>query len=246
MICSICGKIIDGKYIRDYWNNVYHAEHVKESPECFYCGRLLAKKITGGGKKYPDGRVICAHCLKHAITGEKQAFPLLKEARSRLMKHGIVLKGEFAQVYLLDRKHLAKVSGRREAQSEEAGFTKLRKKIVNGKLASFSMEIYILKGLPKVYFIATAAHELMHIWQHLYAVPENDRALREGSCNYAAYLVLAELAREPSFTDAANYVIKTIFETKDKIYGKGFIRVYEMVKKRGVEGWLQYLRRNKK
>jgi hypothetical protein len=188
--------------------------------------------------------------MKSAVDDPAATGPILKDVRSRLERYGITVKGNFAETHLLDRGGLAKISGRRAARSEEAGFTKLEKKTVNGRLASFSMQIFILKGLPETHFIATAAHELMHVWQHLFAVPNNDPALREGSCNYAAYLILRELSggsgRKPGRTDEANYIIESFFSTRDRVYGKGFLKVYQLVKDRGIRGWLDYLRNNKR
>ena len=256
--CGHCGKPITGKYVKDYWGNAYHAGHLREALRCFYCGRLISKGLTGGGKTYPDGRVICTLCLKSAVDNTAAAVPILKDIRSRLERYGIIVKGTFAETHLLNRGGLAKISGRRAARSEEAGFTKLEKKTVNGRLASFSMQIFILKGLPETHYIATAAHELMHVWQHLYAVPENDPALREGSCNYAAYLILRELAggsgragnaeavRKFGTADEAGYIIESFFSTRDRVYGKGFLKVYQLVKDRGIKGWLEYLRNNKR
>lgn len=256
--CGHCGKPITGKYVKDYWGNAYHAGHLREALRCFYCGRLISKGLTGGGKTYRDGRVICALCLKSAVDNTAAAVPILKDVRSRLERHGITVKGTFAETHLLNRGGLAKISGRRAARTEEAGFTKLEKKTVNGRLASFSMQVFILKGLPETHYIATAAHELMHVWQHLYAVPENDPALREGSCNYASYLVLRELAggsgragnagavRKFGTADEAGYITETFFSTRDRVYGKGFLKVYQLVKDRGIKGWLEYLRNNKR
>jgi uncharacterized Zn finger protein (UPF0148 family) len=241
MRCAICGKVIRGKYLQDYWGNIYHAQHAKELPACFYCTRLICEKLTGGGKKYSDGRVICGICLKTAVEEDEEARSLIADVRKRLERYGIKVQGEVSKTYLLDRNKLNKVSGRSGSDSEEAGFTKLEKKTANGKLLSFNIQIFILEGLPETHFIATAAHELMHVWQHLYAVPENDKQLREGSCNFAAYLVLKDL-----HTAEANYIIKTYFENKDRVYGKGFVKVYNLVKKRGIKGWLFYLRENKK
>lgn len=189
--------------------------------------------------------------------------------RRRLERLGIKVGGKIANIYLLDRYKLdaqksgatgpgrgggrRRIGGRKKNGgsglqglfgkkqiSEQSGFTKLQKKVVNGKLSSFTMDIFILEGLPKTHFIATAAHELMHVWQHLFAVPENDLALREGSCNYAAYLVLRELK-----TPMAEYIINSYFENKDKIYGRGFLSVVSLVKRAGLKGWLDYLRNKK-
>ena len=244
--CAICGKAISGKYVRDYWGNIYHAEHSRELVSCFYCSRLISKQLTGGGKKYSDGRAICALCLKSAVTDAEEAKALVGQARGNLQKHGITVQGKLARVMLLERSRLRKVSGRRRKQSEEAGYTRLEKKVLNGRLISFSMQIYILRGLPRLHFIATAAHELMHVWQHLYAVPENDRGLREGSCNYAAYLVLQEYARNPEYTGQANYINRTYLENSDPVYGKGFQKIYRLAQNRGSAGWLEYLKKNKR
>ena len=123
---------------------------------CFYCSRLISRQLT-------DGRAICALCLKSAITDAEEAKALVEQARGHLQNHGITVGGKLAKVMLLERSSLQKSSRRRRKQSEEAGYTRLEKKTVNGRLLSFSMQIFILQGLPELHFIATAAHELMHV-----------------------------------------------------------------------------------
>jgi hypothetical protein len=244
--CDVCGKIIQGKYRRDYWGNRYHADHVKKHPQCFYCSRLISRELTGGGKQYPDGRKICALCLENAVSSPDQADRLVHRVREELGEHGIELPDKLSKVTLVDRRGLVRAGGKTKRRSEEQGNARLEKQTVNGRLTSFSIDVTILSGLPEIHFIATAAHELMHVWQYLYAVPENDLALREGACNYAAFLLLSDRAASGRDGDTAEYVIKTMFENKDKIYGKGFHKVYGFAKRNGTRGLLEYLKKSKR
>jgi hypothetical protein len=97
--------------------------------------------------------------------------------------------------------------------------------------------IYILTGLPRLHFISAAAHELMHVWLFLNTRQKTEEQLVEGSCNYAAILVLRQYDDE-----MAGYVVKQMDDEPDVIYGEGFRRVKKMADNRGVEYWLQHLR----
>ena len=244
--CDICGKIIRGKYRRDYWGNRYHMDHARNHSQCFYCSRLISERITGGGARYPDGRKICAMCLESAVSAPEAAKLLVGRVREELDGHGITIPGKLAKVTLADRRGLVRAGGKAKQGSEEQGNARLEKQSVNGRLTSFSIEVTILSGLPEIHFIATAAHELMHVWQYLYAVPENALPLREGACNYAAYLLLSGRAASGRDRDMAEYIIKTMFENRDKIYGKGFQKVYAFAKRKGTKGLLEHLKKSKR
>ena len=146
--------------------------------------------------------------------------------------YGIII-GEYTPgIYLIDRYKLAGKAG----SAEQTGFTHMNVKTVNGKIKLFKLDIYIHMGLPELTFVMTAAHELMHVWLKLNAPLAGNKAIIEGSCNYAAYLILKE-----TNTKISNYLINGMMELKDKFYGKGFRKVMQYVHSRGVKGWLSAL-----
>ena len=103
------------------------------------------------------------------------------------------------------------------------------------------MQIYILQGLPEMSFISTCAHELMHLWFYSHNLTDIKPLLLEGSCNMAAYLVLKR-----QLTPEAEFLIKGLFEDKDKIYGTGFRKVQKLASRLGTAGWLEYLKTHKR
>jgi hypothetical protein len=88
--------------------------------------------------------------------------------------------------------------------------------------------------MPRVEMIGTLAHELTHVWQFLHGRLRSDRALSEGSCNFASYWVLRQMA--PG--EESDFIIESMLRDEDKIYGEGFRRVKRYVEQNGISGWL--------
>jgi hypothetical protein len=97
--------------------------------------------------------------------------------------------------------------------------------------------VYLLNGMPRAQMAATAAHELMHVWQFRNSKLRQDPALSEGSCNFASYLVLRRIGGQD-----ADYVIDGMLTDPDSIYGEGFRRVKAFAEKNGMPAWLRLLK----
>ena len=236
-VCAVCGKAIEGKYLKDFWGNSSHVGHLRSNPSCDYCGRIISQRSTGGGSTYEDGRQICALCKEEAVEDKDTGLQILYEARDLLEKSGIVLKPFNPAFSILDRKTLKRYT----KSGEEQGFTHARKKSDGaGRILELKIRVFVLHGLPYFAFLTTAAHELMHAWIHLNGRNDAKKWLKEGSCNMAAYLVLRQ-KRDLK----AEYQIRQMREQKDKVYGKGFRKVHRYVKSRGVKQWLEVLRKRK-
>jgi hypothetical protein len=101
------------------------------------------------------------------------------------------------------------------------------------------MDNYLLYGMPRMEIINTVAHELAHVWQFNRGRFRNDRSWAEGSCNYAAYMVLGKYpGRESSFFRTG------LMRDADPVYGEGFRRVKTLVDAEGSKAWLRYLSKN--
>ncbi len=244
--CSLCGKTVEGKLLKDYWGNIYHPQHSGRETQCDYCGRFISQRLTGGGITHADGRRICGLCLKTAVGDEGRGKNLLQEVARRLGRHGLTGALNKCRFYLVDRNKLSRISKQPKNSVEETGFTHYQSTMVNNRLSSVKIDIYILTDLPEMHFISTAAHEIMHVWQYLNAPLENDKALCEGSCNYAAYLVLKEHRdeRKRNHSDRALYLIDSLFKSRNRYYGQGFRRIHRYVEKRGIQRWLSHLKRS--
>jgi len=236
--CDFCGEIIEGEYYTNFWGDHYHAYHEGKVPECDYCGRLIGDLHNKGGVRYPDGRHVCDLCRLTTVDNLTMAQRLLQEAREHLRSYGIVIDQAEISLQLTTRdviaKHL-KTSG-----TSQTGFVKHHYSTRHGVVTDQSFDIYILTGMPRTYYLSTAAHELMHVWQNLNGPLENDEALCEGSCNYASRLVLESMGGA-----GAEYVLRNLELNGDPIYGEGYRRVARLVRNRGLDYLLNHLKLNK-
>jgi len=206
-------------------------------PSCNYCGRLISRELTKGGTTYSDGRRICMLCHKSAIEDTVKGNEILQKVHDQLAAIGIDIHPFQPEFFMLDRSRLKALAG----SAEKQGFARFERQTVNGKIKSFKLQIYLLKGLPESSFITAAAHELMHIWFYSKNITDLSPRLEEGSCNYAAYLILRTM-KSPE----AAYRIHELMEDKSPVYGKGFQKVYKMVESKGISYWLSYIQSHRK
>ena len=236
--CVYCGKQITGRYFTDYWGNAYCAAH-SNAPQCHYCGRLIGKESSRGGKSYSDGRNICGVCLQTAVTDQKVGLELLNRVHDLLEMEGIEIKPFKPEFILLDRLKNRKISA---DTTERQGFAKYDRQVSpSGDVLEFDLQVFIITGLPEASFISTCAHELMHIWFYSRNITDTSPALTEGSCNMASYLVLKRIN-----TPESALIIKNLFESKDRVYGGGFRKVHRLTDRKGIEGWLKYAKTHKR
>jgi hypothetical protein len=236
--CALCGEIIDGQYQVDYWGNKYCAAHENKASKCDYCGRYISDELTDGGIEYGDGRYICGLCKTSAVTDISKARSLLNEVKAQLMHKGIVIDYDKIGLYLVSKDDLRAEHGTKNGN--EMGFVEYEYTTRENLTVIKSLDINILYGMPEVYFSATAAHELMHVWQYLHGMTGNDPVFCEGSCNYASYLILKDYP--DNFTE---YLLYNMENNKDEIYGDGFRRVRNLVRDHGINYWLNHLKEHK-
>lgn len=233
--CGICGEIIKETYLLDFWGNAYHSRHKNEYPTCEHCGRLICEQFTGGGIRYPEGRHVCNLCLPSTINEIDRAESILEKVRSYLALEGIRINEKNIGLHLIGRDELNKLANTQS--DDQNGYTickETRRMLV---LTNREFDIYLLDGMPEANLIAVAAHELMHVWQYENVPGDNDKIFSEGSCNYASLLVLKYFPGQ--MTD---YLISTMIQDKDPVYGEGFRRIKKLVEDHGVEFWLRQLK----
>lgn len=234
MKCSLCNKEINqGKYFSDYWGNYYHYSHLSDSPDCYYCGRLISNKLTNGGKTLKDGKRICGLCSRSLVkSGDlNREYKLVSNL---LADVGFDIRKYKNEIYLIDRSKGANL------KSEEPGFIKTSIAKSGDRVLEISFKVFILKDLPRSYFLDTLAHELMHQWLTLHASNKIKPVLKEGSCNYAAYLVMDKIKTPLSF-----YIIDRLLKDPHPYYGKGFRKVLHYSKKHGHKKVIEYLKKHK-
>ncbi len=238
LVCAICKRTISGNYFSDYWGNSYCAAHRDELPQCDYCGRLISKRTTGGGKTYADGRHICGYCLQDVIDDSRSAERLMKDVIMYLGLKGITVEDKGIELHLVDKRELAKVT--RDPNGNHTGFVKYKGESMLGVMTSRKYDIYILDGMPRIDFIESVAHELMHVWHYAHGLLDQSPAWSEGSCNYASALVLGFFPGERT-----DYNLHNLDLNPDPVYGEGYRRVKRLVISRGIPGWLEALRTNR-
>lgn len=235
--CSLCGGIIQGEYLFDFWGNAYHLTHQKETHACEYCGRFIGPLTTGGGTRYSDGRYICDICRESAVTTQNEAMRVMAEVARHMRRFGMDVNLGEVDLHIVGLQEMQKKSGK--GSYRLTGFTDFEEtKNLFGIATSRRIDVHLLYGMPRVDVVSTLAHELAHVWQFTAGRLNNDQAFSEGSCNYAAYLVLRVYREE-----AAAYVVANLTSDENVTYGEGFRRVRRYAEKEGIDTWLERLRK---
>ena len=175
-----------------------------------------------------------------SITDLDEAGSIMTDVVKQLRKEGIDITPEIS-LRLVTLDELGEISeGFKPDQLGIAIYES--EEIAGGFWSRTDYKICILYGLPAYHFRVIIAHELMHIWLYKNGPTDNvDLALTEGSCNYAAYLILRKDKSEKGQLLLERFVID-----KDPIYGEGFRKVRDFVDKVGIAKWLSYLTKNRK
>lgn len=236
MRCSLCGSIIEGEYYLDPWGKPYHKEHADEIPMCRFCGRLISDPDAGGGRKFDDQYYICNHCQQDVVNDTEEAERLVAEIHGHLKDLGIDLGKTKVEFELVDRGELSKKTGKVDVDNFGLARQRTREYLLSF-LNDEDYAIFVLTGLPRMYFISTATHELMHIWLYLHGAEDMEQQMVEGSCDVAGILVLEEYYDDVMIP----LVTSQLLQSPDPIYGEGCRRVKRMVDNRGIEYWLEHL-----
>jgi hypothetical protein len=236
--CSLCGDVLHGEYLQDYWGNSYCKRHDGEAPMCDSCGRFVSQQLTGGGTRYDDGRFICNICKPKSVTDVDEILEIVFEVAEHMKSFGMQVDYNGIQIHLIGRDRMQTLSGHHS--NGLRGFTDYREDWrVFGKSQNRKMHMYLLYGMPRMEIVNTVAHELAHVWQFNRARFKNEREWSEGSCNYAAYLVLGRYpGRESSFFRTS------LMRDADPVYGDGFRRVKTLADAEGNRAWVRYLSRS--
>lgn len=237
--CAVCGGIIEGQYLLDYWGRAYHTHHKDDVLQCDFCRRFVTGSLADGMKRLPDGRTLCSKCAPTSVSGIREARSIMNEVAGELARFGIRVDPGPVELRLVGQGELARIADNHSHQTK--GFTDyLVKRGAFGTVRSESMTVYMLDGMPRMQFAGTVAHELMHVWQFQKGCLDQDPALSEGSCNYAAYLVLKRTGGPE-----ADFVIDGMLKDPDRVYGSGFRRVKMYVEREGVRAWLRALEKRR-
>jgi hypothetical protein len=234
--CAVCGGIVQGQYLLDYWGNAYHPRHKNDVIQCDFCQRFIVGSLTEGMKRLRDGRALCSICAPGSVTNVRDARAILVDAADKLRSVGIDVDCDRVELALVGGDELARIAGNRS--NDTKGFTDYWvSKSLFGKVNGETVKVYLLYGMPRVQMASTAAHELMHVWQFRKGRLDQDAAISEGSCNLASYLVLRKLGGQE-----AEFVIDGMIRDPDPVYGDGFRLVKAYTEEKGISPWLRLLR----
>ncbi|MEB3198140.1 MAG: LIM domain-containing protein [Candidatus Sericytochromatia bacterium] len=238
--CVVCRRAIVGTWVKDHWGHVYHAEHTREYATCQYCSRLCHDAIGGGGVRYPDGRAICRQCHRTAVQREGDVQRVVEGMKGRMAGWGIDLRDVAVPVGMVDRHRLGQLLGRSHAGIKSvSGVAQMHWERHGRETRHRRASIFLLHGLPLHWLEATAAHELMHVW-NFHRCPPHSFELEEGACNYMSYRVHLEK------NDAlAQYHIEALMRDPHPAYGQGFRRVKRLVDSKGFDTLLTVLQRSR-
>ncbi|MFN3428653.1 MAG: protein DA1 [Candidatus Sericytochromatia bacterium] len=238
--CDLCRRMIVGAYVTDYWGHTYHAEHTREFAECMYCGKLVHPAISGGGTTYPDKRAVCRGCHKTAVHRDADGQRVVASVRARMAGWGVDLGNLVVPVRLIDRNQLSTMlkGGPHASMRRVSGFAGMTWEAQGKSVQNKKASIYLLNGMPLSVLEATAAHELMHVW-NFFNGPRHAFALEEGSCNYMSYRV-----HEAQGGELADYHIDCLMKDPDPAYGEGFRKVKRYADRHGFERLLTMLQRS--
>ncbi|KAA3633379.1 MAG: hypothetical protein DWP97_09315 [Calditrichaeota bacterium] len=238
--CALCSLSLTEDYFLDLYDQKYCRDHEKDAYHCEYCGGFFSLTHAKNGKILPDGRACCTKCLETATFDKNDNPELFADINERLKKYYLDVELDDIEIVFVDRNKLSRLLDNNPEKL--MGYTSYNyTESLFGMISSNEIKIYILSGLPRPWLIKTIAHEYNHVWQFLHTPKEKDSDFCEGSCNFAAYLILNEFEEEP----VLEKVKEQMFEEEDIDYGVGFRRVYKLVKDKGLDYWRDYLAKNR-
>ena len=236
--CDVCGGIIKGKYISNFWGNAYHPEHEGKEIQCSFCRRFIVGSLVEGTILFQDGRHLCGECSSTAVFESAVATLLLTEVAERLDDFGLKVDPRSIEVNLVNKDTLRRLAG--GASQDTQGFVDYEvARNMSGGMEHRTIRMYLLYGTPRTEMIGTIAHELTHVWLFLQEGDDPDKVMVEGSCNYSAYRILQKIG-----TDQARFIIDDMQNNPDAVYGEGFRRIKRYVEANGLESWRHLMKEN--
>jgi hypothetical protein len=236
--CDVCGGIIKGKYISNFWGNAYHPEHEGKEIQCSFCRRFIVGNLLDETIIFQDGWHLCGECISTAVFESAEAVLLLREVAKQLADFGLTVDPRLIEVNLVNKDALRRLA--KGASQDTWGFVNFEvTRNMNGSVTRRSIRMYLLYGMPRTEMIGAIAHELTHVWLFLQAGDDSDKVLAEGSCNYSAYLIL-----QKTENDQAKFIIDNMQNNPDAVYGEGFRRIKRYVEANGLESWRRLMKEN--
>lgn len=227
-ICAICDSTLV-VFAEDHWENRFCVHHLSEYENCFSCGRLVCDDITGGGRRYEDGRMVCNSCLGGAVSNPVVASRVLEEVLAFFSEMNLSLDVEIP-LKLVSNDDIQVF--RRDSHSNVVGVCICAAQAQR----RFIEAIVILDGLPKEYLAMVLAHELCHGWLFLNRFPRLDPHVEEGICELIGFLWLRSRP-----TPEAYFQLR-LMNRSDPVYGQGLKRARQCVEDLGLIAVLDHVK----
>jgi len=235
--CVVCGNVAVEEFFVDNRGNAVCKAHKDAAARCHACQQFLSPVFKGSWSEYDDGRIICKQCDATAVHEISEARELIEEVKDELEAAGITIDQKFKLTFVSIQELNTSLN---VFLVDHLGVTKYEEsEILGGLFTSKKYAIQVLYGLPRSLLRSVLAHELMHVWLFANAPRPQDQQMCEGSCQYAAYLVL-----QNDDTDNGRYFLEYMMSQDDEIYGEGFQKVLGYINSVGLNPWLDYLQNN--
>ncbi len=236
--CSICDRPLLGLIEQDAWGNLYCESHTSEFSRCTCCQRLICERLTTGGVRYPDQRLMCNLCRKTSIDTKEMAKPYIEAVAAWLYQQGFVFQNlslHIDLVYLGEQLP----SGAGPLFGDTQGMIYKKTVTSQGKTIRKKVDgVAILKGLPRQLMEGVVAHELGHAWLFLHDVDRLNPQIEEGFCN-----LLSHRYYQCTNSEEGRYYMQIMERNPDPIYGEGFRKVDRAVQRYGLISVVEYLSR---
>lgn len=234
--CCVCGIGITDTYIKDEWGNFAHSQHNDiQSEFCFSCRRIISGKSSNGGKRVDEKRIICGYCISDVVAKPHEIQKNTNSVFDIFSKKGISGISPNIPVHIVSGSYFSEL-GENTGRGLRLGINKHRQIIVSGT-TRHTFEVYIIDYLPSLFFQGILAHELLHTWLTLYAIPLPDNEV-EGFCNLGSYLIYSNQKSKLS-----NELIRKMHADMSPVYGEGFQLMNKRLEKLGWPGLLKAVSR---
>lgn len=237
--CDVCLQPLKESYTIDIYGTKYHTAHLSEMSKCDCCERIISQATTGGGCALSDGRHICNLCYSTAVYNQRDIERAFDLTAQRLIGMGINLNLKKIKITGVNRSGLKNVAEGYTDKMQGYCNAQVEKEYINGRQISSvnSHTIYVLNYLPSAALESVIAHELMHAWIFENTKNSHSARVREGACNYTAYLYLKGISPKA----AADQLLK-LEKNPDPVYGTGFREIRDRFENKALREFLSYLK----
>ncbi|MBR2363704.1 MAG: hypothetical protein IKA79_00755 [Lentisphaeria bacterium] len=233
--CSNCGTPADKTWFSADFPQKKYCRNCKDLPLCTSCGNIASQRR-------PGNIIICTQCEKNVVTTALPVQDMFNELRKELKNVLGIGTNHRIRFSLVSYSGLAQKKGSPPDRGQRGLFRhdkQMRKEVTYNKftgktlsqkttLAKEDFSIYVLEYLPLMDFRHTVIHELTHDWMSQYFPYIREPEIKEGTCEYIAWLFLQKTAPDDP---EAKIICSHMERNPDPIYGGGFRMIRKIANK---------------